>query len=59
MDSTPVKMFCYLISSQLKMTPLHWATERQHKDVVDTLVKNDADVTCLNKVGICLIPHKL
>ena len=33
------------------MTPLHWAVEREHAAVVDTLVQNDADVTCLNKVS--------
>jgi len=31
------------------MTPLHWATEKGHIDVVDVLIKNGADMNNENK----------
>ena len=34
---------------QLKMTPLHWSTEKGHLNVVEVLLKAGADVNCENK----------
>lgn len=31
------------------MTPLHWAAEKGHIDVVEVLLKSGADMTCENK----------
>jgi GA-binding protein transcription factor beta len=33
----------------LKMTPLHWAVERGHTDVVDCLLSNGADINIQSK----------
>lgn len=33
----------------LKMTPLHWAVERGHRDVVECLLANGADVNIMSK----------
>ncbi|KAG8560245.1 hypothetical protein GDO81_014854 [Engystomops pustulosus] len=35
----------------LEMTALHWATEHNHQDVVDLLIKNGADVNIQSKFG--------
>ena len=35
---------------QLKMTPLHWAVERSHIQVIHILIKQGADINCENKV---------
>ena len=32
------------------MTPLHWAVEKEHIEIVDFLIRNHADITCENKV---------
>lgn len=37
---------------QLKMTPLHWATEKGHAHVMEALIKHGADTTCENKVRV-------
>ena len=44
------KLACYYF--QLKMTPLHWATEKGHIHVIEILLKAGADVTCENKVSL-------
>ena len=31
------------------MTPLHWATEKGHLGVIETLLRGHADVHCENK----------
>ncbi len=35
---------------QLKMTPLHWAVERSHIQVIEILTQQGADINCENKV---------
>jgi GA-binding protein transcription factor beta len=40
--------FWYL---QLKMTPLHWAVERGHISMVETLLRFGADVCAESKFG--------
>ena len=44
-----------LMVFQLKMTPLHWATEKGHLDVIEILLKAGADVACENKVCFSVI----
>ena len=34
------------------MTPLHWASEKGHKPVLETLIKHGADINCENKVSV-------
>lgn len=35
---------------QLKMTPLHWAVEKGHFPVIEVLIRQGADLSCMNKV---------
>ena len=32
------------------MTPLHWAVEKEHLEIVEFLIGNNADISCENKV---------
>lgn len=34
------------------MSPLHWAVEREHMEVVGCLLRHGADMTKINKVSL-------
>ena len=54
----PMGFLAFILCScffQLKMTPLHWATEKGHLDVIEILLKAGADVACENKVCFSVI----
>lgn len=45
-------MFIFFVITQLKMTPLHWAVERDHIAIVKYLIKHGAALDCVNKVSM-------
>lgn len=45
-------MFNYVYShTQLKMTPLHWAVQKRHKNIVEMLLKHNANPNFVSKFG--------
>lgn len=38
-----------ILPSQLKMTPLHWAVEREHVEVMNVLLEHGADANATSK----------
>uniref|UniRef100_A0A0B6ZY38 Uncharacterized protein n=1 Tax=Arion vulgaris TaxID=1028688 RepID=A0A0B6ZY38_9EUPU len=40
-----------LMLKMLKMTPLHWSTEKGHVNIIGVLIQNGADITLEDKFG--------
>ena len=53
LGTLPLLLINYFIL-QLKMTPLHWAVENGHTNVVNLLLKNNAATHLVDKVCLFL-----